>query len=181
VYKKNIRKKILNLRKKSFYNIKSINLKTILKIIKKFKKNKIVIGGYYPVNYEIDCLSILKELEKRNYKISLPVIEKNYEMKFFYWSFSEPLKLNRHGIPEPITSKAVKPDILLVPLVAFDKKLFRIGYGGGYYDRYLKKVKKEKKILSIGLAFSFQKVNKININKYDQKLDIVLTDKSLIK
>ena len=80
-----------------------------------------------------------------------------------------------------MTSKIVKPDIILIPLVAFDKKLFRIGYGGGYYDRYLSKIKKNKKILSIGLAFSFQEVKKIFPNIYDQKLDIILTEKKTLR
>ena len=68
-------------------------------------------------------------------------------------------------------------DILLVPLVAFDKYLNRIGYGGGYYDRYLKKLKKEK-ILTIGLAYSFQKVKKIEAEQNDIKLDSIITEKN---
>ena len=63
-----------------------------------------------------------------------------------------------------------------MPLVAFDKHLNRIGYGGGFYDRYLKKVKKIKNIVTIGLAYSFQKVQKIPVNKYDIKLDFIVTN-----
>ena len=76
-----------------------------------------------------------------------------------------------------ISKKIVYPDLLLVPIVAFDKKFNRIGYGGGYYDRYIKKIKKNKKVISIGLAYSFQKVQKILANKYDVKLDYVVTEK----
>ena len=65
----------------------------------------------------------------------------------------------------------------MVPLVAFDKNLNRIGYGGGFYDRYIKKRKKNNKIITIGLAYSFQKVREIPINKYDIKLDFIVTDK----
>ena len=179
--KKNLRKKILEERKKKYSKFNSINFKNIFEEIKKFKKTNILIGGYYPVNYEMDCLKILKELEIRRFKISLPVIKKNRKMNFHNWSFSAPLKLSKYGIPEPLTSKIVKPDIILIPLVAFDKKLFRIGYGGGYYDRYLSKIKKNKKILSIGLAFSFQEVKKIFPNIYDQKLDIILTEKKTLR
>ena len=71
--------------------------------------------------------------------------------------------------------------IAAVPLVAYDKYNFRLGYGGGYYDRYLEKIKKKKKILSIGFAFSFQQINKVPINKYDKKLDLILTEKFIIK
>ena len=98
-------------------------------------------------------------------------------MDFFNWSTKEPLSINKYGIPEPISNKVNYPGILLVPLVAFDKNFNRIGYGGGFYDRYIKKIKKNKKIITIGLAYSFQKVKKIPTNKNDVKLDYILTDK----
>ena len=60
-------------------------------------------------------------------------------MDFFQWSLKDPLKINKYGIPEPISKKKIYPNILLIPLVAFDKNLNRIGYGGGFYDRYIKK------------------------------------------
>ena len=87
------------------------------------------------------------------------------------------IDINKYGIPEPVSNKIVYPDILLVPLVAFDKKLNRIGYGGGFYDRYLKRLKRIKKIITIGLAYSFQEVKKIPINEYDIKLDFIITEK----
>ena len=104
-------------------------------------------------------------------------IKKNFQMNFFYWSIKDPLSINKYGIPEPISNKVVYPDILLVPLVAFDRHFNRIGYGSGFYDRYLKKIKKNKKIITIGLAYSFQKIKKIPANKYDIKLDFVITNK----
>jgi len=102
-------------------------------------------------------------------------------MEFCRWSYKEPLVLNKFGIPEPKFCKATFPDVLFVPLVGFDKKRYRIGYGGGYYDRYLQKLNKKKNFLSIGFAFSFQQINKIAINKYDKKLDFILTDRSIFK
>ena len=66
-------------------------------------------------------------------------------MDFFHWSMRHPLLINKYGIPEPISNKIKYPNILLVPLVAFDKHLNRVGYGGGFYDRYIKKIKKKKK------------------------------------
>ena len=65
---------------------------------------------------------------------------------------------------------------MIVPLVGFDNNKFRLGYGGGFYDRYIKKLKKKKKILTIGLAYSFQKVKKIPINKHDIQLDFIVTN-----
>ena len=80
-----------------------------------------------------------------------------------------------------IKKKLVYPDVLLVPIVAFDYRKFRLGYGGGYYDRYIARLKKIKNFLSIGLAFDFQKVEKIKVNKFDEKLDIIITNKKIYK
>ena len=109
-------------------------------------------------------------------QLSLPKIRKNYQMNFFHWSTKDPLEINDYGIPEPISDIIKLPNILLVPLVAFDNNYNRIGYGGGFYDRYIKKLKKKKKIVTIGLAYSFQKVKKIPVTKYDIQLDFILTN-----
>jgi len=98
-------------------------------------------------------------------------------MDFFEWSKNDPLVINKFGIPEPISKKIKYPDILLVPLVAFDDHLNRIGYGGGFYDRYIKKIKKKKKVVTIGFAYSYQKVKKIPTNIYDIKLDFIIINR----
>ena len=179
--KSKLRKKILKIREKNNKKNIIINFSKIKNLLKKEKIKNKVIGGYFPVNFEADDLEILKIFEKNNFKISLPVIKKKFQMDFYRWNFSEPLKINNYGIPEPITKILVYPDVLLVPLVAFDKKLNRLGYGGGYYDRLISKLSKKKKILKIGLALSFQKIHKVPINKYDQKLDYIVTNKNIIK
>jgi 5-formyltetrahydrofolate cyclo-ligase len=102
-------------------------------------------------------------------------------MNFYDWSRNDPLKINKFGIPEPVSSKIFYPDILLVPLVAYDITLNRLGYGGGYYDRYIKKIEKVKKVVKIGLAFSFQKISSIPINQYDKRLDFIITEKEILK
>ena len=170
-----IRKKILKVRKKKSKNLE-INFSNILKILNKSKTSGKIIGGYYPYNHEVNTLKILEKFEKLNYQISLPKIKKNSQMDFFKWSVKDLLSINKYGIPEPITDKIVYPNILLVPMVAFDKHLNRVGYGGGFYDRYLERVKKIKNIMTIGLAYSFQKVQKIPVNKYDIKLDFIVTN-----
>ena len=177
--KSEIRKKILKLRKKNKNKNLKINFKYLLKILKKVKTTSKIVGAYYPYNYEINPINILEKLEEQNYQISLPKIKKNFKMDFYHWSVEQPLSINQYGIPEPITNKVVYPSILLVPLVAFDKRLNRIGYGGGFYDRYIKKIKKKKKIFTIGLAYSFQKIRNVPINKYDTKLDFILTEKKI--
>ena len=176
--KSEIRKKILKIRKGKYSSKKFIDFKIISKILKIKRLNSCIIGGYYPYNYEIDIFNILKQFEKKKYLIALPKIKKNNQMDFYNWSFRDPLSVNKFGIPEPISNEKKDPDILFVPLVAFDKQNNRVGYGGGFYDRYIRKIKKKKNILTIGFAYSFQKVKKIKIEKYDTKLDLVVTEKS---
>ena len=179
--KSKIRKKILEIRKKK--NSKNIKL-SLLKIFKEIKKNiskKKIIGGYYPVNFEIDILEFLEKLEVKGLQLCLPVVKKNNEMDFYSWSTKNLLKLNKFGIPEPEQIKKVLPEIILVPLVAFDDRLYRIGYGGGYYDRYIDKLPNKKNLLKIGIAHSCQKINRVPINKYDKKLDIIITEKYVLR
>ena len=175
--KSEIRKKILKIRKKRSSNISEINFKYLLKILKKVEISNQIIGGYYPYNYEVDSIPILEEFQRKNFQISLPKIKKNSQMDFYIWSSKDPLMINNYGIPEPVSNKVRYPDILLVPLVAYDKNLNRVGYGGGFYDRYFQKIKKIKKIVTIGLAYSFQRIKKIPINKHDIKLDFIITEK----
>jgi len=181
VLKSKIRKKILKIREKINKRNIQIDFNQLIKILKKEKINKKIIGGYYPVNFEVDDLALLRKFEKNRFNISLPVIKKNFQMNFYKWSFSDLLKVNKYGIPEPETKNIVYPDILLIPLVAFDKNLNRLGYGGGKYDRLNEKISKKKKIIKIGLALSIQKINKVPINIYDQKLDYIVTNKYTIK
>jgi len=102
-------------------------------------------------------------------------------MNFIKCSLNAPFVINQYGIPEPSSGAVVNPDILLVPLVAFDKNLNRLGYGAGYYDRLIEFLKKKKKIITIGLAFDFQESNSIPTSKYDQKLDYIVTNKNILK
>ena len=93
-------------------------------------------------------------------------------MDFYEWSYKDPLKISKRGIPEPIMKKKIFPDVLIVPIV---------GFGGGFYDRYISKILKLKKIVTIGFAFSFQQLKKIPTNEFDQKLNFILTNKGIIK
>ena len=179
--KSKLRSKILKLRKK--YSYKSVKLSSV-KIYSYLKKNSYKfknIGGYYPSNFEIDDLELLNFFTQKGSNISLPVVRKNNEMDFFQWSNECPLEINKFGIPEPVSLKKSYPDILFVPLVAYDRNLNRLGYGGGFYDRYIEKINRKKKIIKIGLAFSYQELKKIPLNKYDKKLDIIITEKEIIK
>ena len=177
-----IRIKYFNLRKKKYFNIEKYFFTPLIKLLKSKKKNKkINISLYYPSSYEVDVLKIidLKDFKKHNYL--LPVIEKNNKMNFHEWKKKDILALNKFGVPEPVKSKKIVPDIILLPLLVFDKKKNRIGYGKGYYDKFLNKFNKKKKIVTIGVAFSFQKYHKLPINSKDYKLDYIITEKGIIK
>ena len=177
--KSEIRKKIIELRKRDYLLNKHLDTNKFINFLEKKKIKNKIIGGYYPYNYEIDILEILRKLEKKNYCISLPKVEKNNKMNFYSWSFNEPLNVNNYGIPEPISKKKVYPGILLIPLVGFDNKLNRLGYGGGFYDRYLAQQKKTKNILKIGVGFSIQKISQIPTNQHDVRLNNIITEKNI--
>ena len=99
-------------------------------------------------------------------------------MKFYPWKKNEPLLVNNYGLLEPVSSLERVPQIMMIPLLAFDKNFYRLGYGKGYYDKYLKNcLKKNKKIFTIGVAFSFQKYKKLPTSNFDMKLDQILTEK----
>ena len=97
-------------------------------------------------------------------------------MNFFPWKKNEVLLINKYGFLEPIKSRQNVPDVMLVPMLVFDKYRYRLGYGKGFYDRYLKKF---KNILTIGVAFSFQKHHKLPINNRDMKLNYILTENGI--
>ena len=176
--KKILRKNLLNSRRKKYLEISAKHIFNIFELIKKEHKNSKVIGGYIPINYEYDCLNLLKFLESKNYTICLPVIKKNFQMDFYKYSFEDPFIVNKLGIPEPFrSSKKMVPDLIFVPLVGYDSYLNRLGYGGGFYDRYFEKNLNSNKIFKIGLAFSFQKIKKLPVNKFDKKLDRIITEK----
>ena len=179
--KSKLRSNILNLRKQNSYRELILDPEKIFRFFKKNKINFKNVGGYYPCNNEIDDLDILNFLRSKRANISLPIIKKNNQMDFFEWQNKDPLKINKYGIAEPISVKKIYPDIIFVPLVAYDNDLNRLGYGGGFYDRYLQKIEKIKKILKIGLGFSYQEVNKIPINSYDKRLNLIITEKKIIQ
>ena len=178
-----LRNKSLLQRKKKYIKAEKFNFDLIFKLIKKhFYKKKIIIAGYYPSNYEVDILNFLYKASKKKFRIALPVIKSQNKMSFKSWVYKEPLYVNKFGILEPKNSKKkIIPDLIMVPLVAFDNHLNRIGYGKGYYDRSLKRISKIKKnAIFLGIAYSFQKCTRIPVNNHDFKLDYIFTEKGII-
>ncbi len=176
-----LRKKYLNLRKKKYYEINKEFFLPLLELIQlKIKKKFIKIALYYPSNFELNVLKLLEFNSILTNDILLPVIDKNNLMNFFSWKKRDILFVNNFGILEPAKTKVKVPDIILVPMLAFDKDKCRLGYGKGFYDRYLNKyLKKFKNILIVGVAFSFQRHHKLPINRNDVKLDFIVTEKGI--
>ena len=177
-----LRLKFIKKRRKLYSKKIFFSFNKIFFLIKKnFLQKKPSIAGYFTSNFEVNVLDFLYQANKKNFKVGLPVIKKDYKMTFKYWVPNEPLYVNKYGILEPKKQNITfKPDIILVPLAAFDKNLNRIGYGKGYYDRALKQLSANKKILTIGIAFSFQEASIIPTNQYDYNLDCILTNRNLI-
>ena len=178
-----LRNKSLLKRKRKYPTVKKFNFNLIFNLIKKeYGKKKITIAAYYPANYEVNTLRFIEEASKKKFNIALPVIKSRGKMSFKLWVYKSPLYVNSIGILEPVNSEKEKiPDLIMVPLVAFDNNLNRIGYGKGYYDRSLQKINKTKKnIISLGIAYSFQKCSTIPVNKYDFKLDYIFTERGII-
>ena len=179
--KSKLRKKYLKIRKENYYEIDKKFFSPLLKLIKKnFKKKSIIIALYYPSNFELNVLKVLELKYFLHQTILLPVAEKNNLMNFYQWKKNNVLTVNEFGMLEPIKAEAKIPDIIIVPLLAFDKDKYRLGYGKGYYDRYLNKyIKQYKDTITVGVAFSFQKHNKLPIDKNDVKMDFILTEKGI--
>ena len=179
--KKALRKKYLNLRKKKYHEIDQKFFIPLIKLIKlNFKKKYLKIALYYPSNFEINVLKFLENDFMRNEDVLLPVIEKKDNMNFHLWKKNQALFINKFGMVEPEKSKISIPNLILVPILAFDEHKYRLGYGKGFYDRYLNKyLKKFKNILTVGVAFSFQKHHKLPKDKKDVKLNYILTEKGI--
>ena len=176
-----LRKKYFNLRKKKYFDVDKEFFLPLLRLIRtKIKKRFLKIALYYPSNFELNVIKILEFNNILTMDILLPVTDKNNLMNFFSWKKEDILFVNKFGILEPAKTKAKVPDVMLVPILAFDKNKYRLGYGKGYYDRYLNKyLKRFKKILTVGVAFSFQRHHKLPINLNDIKLDFIITEKGI--
>ena len=176
-----LRKKYLKLRKKKYHNIDKNFFLPLLRLIRsRLKKKYIKIALYYPSNFELNVLKLLEFNNLLVQNILLPVIDQNNLMNFFSWKKNDVLLVNKFGVLEPAKTQIKIPDVMLVPILAFDKNKYRLGYGKGYYDRYLNKyLKKFKNILTVGVAFSFQRHHKLPINQNDVKLNYIITEKGV--
>ena len=178
--KNKLRKQYYKIRKKRYYEINKDFFIPLTNLIKSKIKKKIKLGLYYPSNYEVNILKILEDDYVKSLNLFLPVIKKNNQMNFFKWKKNQVLLVNQFGMLEPLKTKSKIPNLMIVPTLVFDKNKHRLGYGKGFYDQYLNKyLKKFNNIITVGIAFSFQKHHKLPINNKDVKLDYILTEKGI--
>ncbi len=139
-----------------------------------------VVAGYAPIRSEIDPVPLMRKLA--GVQLALPVIMAGDQpLKFRAWSPNDRLQRGRLGILEPSAdAKEVIPDILLVPLAAFDRAGHRIGYGAGHYDRALEQLRKMKAITAVGIAAAVQEVEAVPALLHDAALDYVLTETQML-
>jgi 5-formyltetrahydrofolate cyclo-ligase len=139
-----------------------------------------VVAGTWPVGSELDARPLLAALAARGWRCALPVVaDEAGPLRFRAWLPGEPLRAGGYGIlePEP-AAPAVVPDVVLVPLLAFDRAGRRLGQGGGWYDRTLAALRAERPVLAIGLAFAAQERAELPTGGHDQPLDWIVTEKA---
>jgi len=140
-----------------------------------------VIAGYAPISSEADPMAILKEADARGFPCALPSVEAPASpLTFRRWRPGDPLVDGPHGTRAPGSGAAVlMPQVVIVPLLAFDRAGRRLGYGGGYYDRTLAflRTRGQNSVLAIGLAFSAQETDELPEDAGDQRLDWIVTER----
>jgi 5-formyltetrahydrofolate cyclo-ligase len=141
-----------------------------------------LVSGFSPIGSEINPLPLMRRLAQRGARLALPVvIGRGRPLALRAWALGEPLGKGQWGIREPrADAPEVDPDVVLVPLAAFDRAGHRIGYGAGYYDLTLAGLRARKKIVAVGLAYAAQEIAAVPATPRDARLDLVLTEREII-
>jgi 5-formyltetrahydrofolate cyclo-ligase len=141
-----------------------------------------VVSGYSPIKFEISPLPLMRRAADAGAKLALPVIQgRGAPLIMRAWAFGETLGSGVWGIREPkLEAPEVLPDILIVPLLVFDRAGYRLGYGAGYYDMTITRLRLLKPITAIGIAFAAQEIPDVPKTPRDARLDLVLTEREII-
>jgi 5-formyltetrahydrofolate cyclo-ligase len=141
-----------------------------------------IVSGFMPLKSEINPLPLMRKLAEQGARLALPMIAgRGKPLIMRAWEFGAPLDRGQWDIREPKSeAAAVEPDILLVPLLAFDRAGHRVGYGAGYYDLTITQLRARKPIMTVGLAFAAQEVPAVPATPRDARLDLVLTECEVI-
>jgi 5-formyltetrahydrofolate cyclo-ligase len=141
-----------------------------------------VVSGFSPMKSEINPVPLMRKLADAGAKLALPAIAgRGKPLVMRAWNFGEPLASGQWGIREPIPeAPEVAPDILIVPLAAFDRAGHRIGYGAGYFDLTINALRAKKPVTAVGIAFAIQEISSVPATERDARLDLVLTERETI-
>jgi 5-formyltetrahydrofolate cyclo-ligase len=141
-----------------------------------------IVSGFMPLKSEINPLPLMRKLAEAGAKLALPVVAgKGLPLIMRAWAVGAPLASGVWGIREPTPdAPAVDPDIVIVPLLAFDRRGHRLGYGAGYYDMTLTALRAKKPVVAIGITYAAQEVDAVPITPRDAPLDLVLTERETI-
>ena len=137
------------------------------------------VAGYWAVGSEIDLSLLLGDLDEKGWSVSLPVVkEEDSPLIFRRWHLGDDLIRGPFNTLQPeLRCDEIIPNVILVPLLAFDDQRFRLGQGGGFYDRTLEQLRnKEGGVLSIGVAFAAQQVKAVPKDEFDERLDLIVTE-----
>lgn len=139
-----------------------------------------IVSGYLPIRTEIDPVPAMAALHAQGIRLCVPVIRAAGEpLDFRQWTPGCALKDGPFGASVPVEGALLQPDVLVVPLAAFDKKCYRLGYGGGFYDRTLEKLRAGALICALGFAYEGQICDEVPVGPFDQTLDGIVTDKCI--
>jgi len=141
-----------------------------------------IVSGFMPMQTEINPLPLMRKLAEAGAQLALPAIAgRGRPLIMRAWHFGTPLKAGQWGIREPMPdAPEVAPDILIVPLAAFDRDGHRIGYGAGYYDMTINALRAKKKVMAVGIAFAAQEIPRVPATERDARLDLVLTEREVV-
>lgn len=147
------------------------------------KSERASLSGFYPYQAEINVLPLLARLASEGWQTALPVVmAKGAPLTFRAWAPGEPTGRGIWDIHIPLeTAPELQPDVLLVPMLAFDRRGYRLGYGGGFYDRTLAELRKLKPVTAIGVAYAEQETAEVPVSDYDEPLDWILTERGVIE
>ena len=158
-------------------SISNIAISFILKI------NAKKVGCYLPINSEVNTNHLLEKLFKSDFEICLPLTPiKPSELLFKSWKPNDPLVPGPFGTRQPLSnSTKITPEILIVPMLSYDHYGYRLGYGGGYYDRTIKALcETNENLITIGLAFEKQKCEKLPVDKHDVPLNVLVHENGIL-
>jgi 5-formyltetrahydrofolate cyclo-ligase len=145
-------------------------------------RGTVVVAGYLPVRREIDPLPAMRALLGLGFRVATPVIEaRDAPLGFREWTPGAAIEAGAFGVPVPVAGDTLEPDVLLVPMLAFDRRGHRLGYGGGFYDRTIADLRARRGVVAVGFAYAAQEMPEVPDSAHDMQLDAIVTERGLMR